>query len=101
MCNISYTYKKDLNELKVKTHKMVLPYECGICSSGFFCTQELLEHVSSSHEINENQLDHNEEEDFIPKNIASESDCEKIQIQNLSNPKSPKSDKINDSLKLH
>ena len=50
ICDISYAYKKDLNEHKVKTHEIAYFYNCGNCNSGFFRKPELLEHVSSSHE---------------------------------------------------
>ena len=88
MCDISYSYKTDLNEHKVVTHKMLLPNKCGICSSGFFGTQELLEHVSSSHVINENQLEHNVKQDSVLKNIESEetfTQSQRAKIQERTN----------------
>ena len=50
ICDISYAYKKDLNDHKVAAHEIAMPYSCANCNSGFFRKQELLEHVSSSHD---------------------------------------------------
>ena len=50
ICDISYAYKKDLNDHKAAAHEIAMPYSCVNCNSGFFRKQELLEHVSSSHE---------------------------------------------------
>ena len=49
ICDISYAYKKDLNDHKAAAHEIAIPYSCGNCNSGFFRKQELLEHVSNSH----------------------------------------------------
>lgn len=50
ICEISYAYKKDLNDHKAAAHEIAMPYSCANCNSGFFKKQELLEHVSSSHD---------------------------------------------------
>ena len=50
ICDISYAYKKDLNDHKAAAHEIAMPYSCANCNSGFFRKQELLEHVLSSHD---------------------------------------------------
>ena len=50
ICNITFEYKKDLNEHKVTTHEVTMPYNCGNCNLAFFRKQDLLEHEAKNHE---------------------------------------------------
>ena len=36
ICDIPYGDKKDLNEHRARSNKMVMLYNCGICNAGFF-----------------------------------------------------------------
>ena len=68
-CDILYGDKKDLNEHRARSHKMVMLSNCGICNAGFF--HDLLEHVSSCHEGKGAIDNEHEENDLTHQNDVS------------------------------
>ena len=69
--------KTNDKNLKVTTHEIAMPYNCGNCNLTFFRKQELLAHVSSFHEAKEAEvyqtsetMDSEKNHEYKPKNAT-------------------------------